>query len=172
MNADQRRWKTGMRFMTLPLWGAVAVSVFICVHPCSLAFAAPTTPVAVDVSLDNAAKALEKAKEEARALRETWDKTKLEATLYDKRAKRAYEKWVKAAKGLRKDAEKQKDQAQLELKLSMERRKLAYNEWQAALYRQALREAQFKLAEQERDIAIVKERIRKLEKEAGTSAKP
>jgi len=159
-----------MEFMILPIRTALVLSLFISVHPCSLAFAAPGTPVVVDVSLDNAAKALEKAKEEARSLRETWDKTKLEATLYDKRAKRAYEKWVKAAKGLRKDAEKQKDQAELELKLSTERRKLAYNEWQAALYRQALREAHLRLAEQERDIAIVKERIRKLESEMNASS--
>jgi len=147
----------------------LALSVCICVHlwfPC-FAFAASATPSVYEVQAGSAAKALEKAKEEARALRETWDKAKLETTLYDKRAKRAYEKWVKAAKGLRKDAEAQKLRSELELKLSVERRKLAWNEWQAAVYRQGLKESQLKVLEQERDIAIVKERIRKLEKELG-----
>jgi hypothetical protein len=147
----------------------LVLSGSIRVHPWQGGLAVAAS-VVVEPQVEAAAKALDKAKEEARSFRETWDKAKLEATLYDKRAKRAYEKWVKAAKGLRKEAEVQKGKAETELKLSTERRKLAYNEWQAALYRQALREAQLKLAEQERDIAIVKERIRKLEKEVGTSA--
>jgi hypothetical protein len=137
------------------------VPVFICVHLwlSGPAFAAP----AADQAFDAALKGLDRAKEEVRHLKDAWDKARLEATLYDQRAKRAYQKWAKAGKDLRKKAEEQRERAQWELQLAVERRKLAWNRWQAAQYRMLMEETKVKLLEQERDIRIVEERIGKLE---------
>src|SRR6202041_1464253 len=85
---------------------------------------------------------LDKAKADVDQFKNAWDKARLETTLYDQRAKRAYQRWLKAAKGLRVKAQEQRDKADLELQLSVERRKLAFSQWQSAQLREASEEAQ------------------------------
>lgn len=138
---------------------------FICVHLCSggFAFAVPATPVAKDSAFDKAGDALEKAKREVQELRDKWDKARMETTLYDKRAKRAYQKWTKAAKKAKDQAKTQKENAELELQLSIEKRKLAFNEWQAAQLREMAKESDLKALDQEKDTRAIQEKIKQLE---------
>jgi hypothetical protein len=136
--------------------------VFACFIVLRQAAFADSTP-APDSSMDAAAKALDQARDETQKLKDDWDKTRLETTLYDQRAKRAYQKWVKAVKSAKEQARLQKERAELELALAIEKRKLAFNEWQAAQLRQAAREAQVKALDQEKDSAAIRERIKKLE---------
>jgi hypothetical protein len=130
----------------------------------SSAFAA--TPVA-DNAFDAAAKALDKSKEEVQVLKNSWDKTRLETTLYDQRAKRAYQKWLKATKKAKEQAKAVKEQAELELQLAIEKRKLAYNQWQGALLRQMSKESELKALDQDKDTAAVREKIKQLEEKLG-----
>jgi hypothetical protein len=145
------------------------LSAFICVHPCfnGPAFGASSTPVAKDAAFDKAGEALEKAKGKVQELREKWDKARMETTLYDKRAKRAYQKWVKAAKKAKDQAKTQKENAELELQLSIEKRKLAFNEWQAAQLRAASKESELKALDQDKDTRAIQEKIKKLEDALG-----
>lgn len=148
-----------------------ALSAFIgaCIAapwPNGLAFGGQPTP-SVDSAVDAAALDLEKAKDEAQRLKDTWDKARLEVTLYDQRAKRAYQKWAKAAKAAREQARIQKEQAGMELDLAIEKRKLAFNEWQAAQLRQAAIEARVKALDQEKDSEAIRDRIKKLEDKLG-----
>ena len=87
----------------------------------------------------------------------------METTLYDQRAKRAYKKWTKAVKGAREQAKGQKERAELEFQLAVEKRKLAYNEWQAAQLRMLSRESQVKALDQDKDSAAIREKIKRLE---------
>lgn len=119
----------------------------------------------MDTPMDMAAKELDKAKEESQSLKDAWDKARLETTLYDQRAKRAYQKWAKAAKSAKEEAKAQKDRAELELQLSIEKRKLAYDEWQAAELRVAAHEAQVKALDQEKESEAVRDKIRELQDE-------
>jgi hypothetical protein len=128
----------------------------------SRAFAGQETPT-VDKALDLAAKELDKAKDETQKLKDLWDKTRLETTLYDQRAKRAYKKWQKAAKSLKEQARIQKDKAELEFQLAVEKRKLAYNEWQASQLRQLARESQVKALDLEKDGQAIRDKIRRME---------
>src|SRR5581483_4570258 len=110
----------------------ILLSVFIRIHPWLTAsvFAEPTP--SPDNAFDAASQALDKAKAETQRLKDAWDKKRLETTLYDQRAKRAYQKWVKAAKNLKDQAKAQKERAELEFQIALEKRKLAYNDWQVA----------------------------------------
>lgn len=130
--------------------------------------AAAPTPVS-DKAFEAAAKGLDEAKAEVQKLKGVWDKARMETTLYDQRAKRAYQKWAKAKKDLRKKAEEQKERAQLELQLAIEKRKLAYNQWQAAQYRVLSHESQLKALDQDKDTRAVQEKIGKLEEKLGKS---
>lgn len=135
------------------------IGVHLCMnHPCLAAQATPS----VDSALDTAARELDKAKDETQRLKDAWDKTRLETTLYDQRAKRAYQKWAKAVKTAKEQARLQKERAELELQLAVEKRKLAFNEWQAAQLRQASREAEVKSLDQEKDSAAIEVRIEQL----------
>ena len=150
------------------------LSVFICVHLwlTGSAFSGQATP-SVDSAMDAAAKGLEQAKDESQKLKDDWDKARLETTLYDQRAKRAYQKWAKAAKAAREQAKAQKERTELELQLAIEKRKLAYDEWQAAELRVAGHESQVKALDQEKEGEEVRDKIRKLQDElkpSGTSA--
>ncbi|HUO56565.1 MAG TPA: hypothetical protein VMV05_00165 [bacterium] len=126
------------------------------------AFAASPTP-AVDNAFDAAAKALDKSKEEVQRLKDSWDKTRLETTLYDQRAKRAYQRWIKAAKSAKEQAKAQKEKAELELQLAIEKRKLAYSRWQAAVLRGAARESELKALDQDKDTKAIEAKIKELE---------
>ncbi len=139
-------------------------SALICVYlwPMGSAFAAQPTPIREN-AFDMAAKALDKSKEEVLELKNTWDKTRLETTLYDQRAKRAYKRWVKAVKSAREKAKEQKEKAELELQLAIEKRKLAYSLWQEAVLRQTAKEFELKALDQQKDTAAIREKISKLE---------
>ena len=131
------------------------------------AFAGQETPV-VDHALDAAGQSLEKAKAEVQRLRDAWDKARLEATLYDKRAKRAYQRWVKAVKKSREAARLAKEKAELEFQVAIEKRKLAWSEWQAALFREAAKESRDKALDQDKETKAIRERIKKLQEKLPT----
>jgi hypothetical protein len=123
---------------------------------------ASVTP-STDPAFDAAAQALDKAKQEVQSLKDQWDKARLETTLYDQRAKRAFQKWTKAAKKTKDNALAQKKRADLELRLAVEKRKLAYNEWQGAQLRELARESELKALDQDRDTRAVREKVKELE---------
>ena len=138
--------------------------LFICVHLWLIpfAFADPATP-SVEDQLAVSASRLDKARDENQKLKDAWDKARLETTLYDQRAKRAYQKWVKAAKGLKEAAKARKEQGELEFQLAVEKRKLAYNEWQVSQLKMLAEESQVKALDQEKESASIRDRIGKLE---------
>lgn len=144
----------------------LALSLFVCtcvINPSFFSFAfADPTPVA-DSAFDAAARELDKAKDETQRLKDSWDKSRLETTLYDQRAKRAYRKWTKAAKSLKDQAEVQKERAELEFQLAVEKRKLAYNEWQVAQLKMLAKESQVKALDQEKESSAIREKIEQLE---------
>ncbi len=127
----------------------------------SVVFADPT-PTS-DSAFDAAAKELDKAKDETQRLKDSWDKSRLETTLYDQRAKRAYQRWTKAAKSLKDQAEVQKERAELEFQLAVEKRKLAYNEWQVAQLKMFAKESMVKALDQEKESSSIREKIEQLE---------
>jgi hypothetical protein len=106
---------------------------------------------------------MEAVQKEVQTLRDAWDKTRLEATLYDQRAKRAYQKWIKAAKALRSQALAAKERADLELQLAVEKRKLAFVVLQEAIFRQAALDARMKELDQENDEAAIRLKMKELE---------
>jgi hypothetical protein len=132
-------------------------------------FADRLTPVPSDSVFDVAAKGLDKAKQEVQDLKDKWDKTRLETTLYDQRAKRAYQRWLKAAQKTKDQAKAQKEKADLELLLAIEKRKLAYNQWQEALLRELAKESEVKALDQEKDTKAIREKIKQLEEKIGPS---
>ena len=154
-------------------WGLVFFAVLCAnLRPVDLVFSLPATPVPKDPTFDKAGEALDKAKQEVQELRDQWDKARMETTLYDKRAKRAYQKWVKAAKKMKDRAKEQKEKAELELQLSIEKRKWAFNEWQAAQLREVAKESELKALDQEKDAKDIRERIKKLEQKLGPGPTP
>jgi predicted nucleic acid-binding Zn-ribbon protein len=153
----------------------LALSVFICaccagLWPSCPVFADPT-PVA-DTAFDTAAKELEQAKDETQKLKDAWDKSRLETTLYDQRAKRAYQKWVKAAKKVKDAAGAQKERAELEFQLAVEKRKLAYNEWQVSQLRVASHEAMVKALDQQKESGSMREKIKQMEGKLDAAPRP
>ena len=138
----------------------VVLSAFISVHPCSRVFAGTPTP---GDTFDSVAAEFEKAKAETQRLKDAWDKSRLETTLYEQRVKRASRKLEKVAKDLKAKAQEQKDRAELEFQLSLEKRKLAYNEWQAAQLRMVAKESQLKALDQEKESGAIRARVRELE---------
>jgi len=109
-----------------------------------------------------------KARSEPQQLRSAWDKARLEVTVYDKRYRRAYERWVKATKDTKASAMKRRDQAMVEFKISLERRRLAWYEWELGKAKQVALEADTKAKGLREDVARVKKRIEAL----GGSWKP
>src|SRR5258708_7971130 len=103
-----------------------AVLFFFLLNPCHLRAQTALAEVST------AAERLEKSRGEVQRLKDAWDKARLETTLYDQRSKRAYQKWVKAAKKAREQTKLQKEKAELELQLAIEKRKLAFSLWQSA----------------------------------------
>ena len=164
----------GKIFLRCPSWswclrGKDIFLVFcFCVFSVSFLSAAPTP--SVDSAFDAAAKALDQSKDEVQKFKDVWDKTRLETTLYDQRAKRAFKKYVKAVKGARETAKEQKEKAELEFQLAVEKRKLAYNEWQAAQLRMMASESQVKALDQDKDSEAIREKIKQLEAKVGKSS--
>jgi len=138
--------------------------------------ASATTPTATSVAADGQVTpvdpAVEKWKSEASKTRDLWDKSRLESTLYDKRYKRAYDRWVKAAKDKKAQALAKRDQASGEFKLSLERRRLAWYRFESAKARQAAAEAESQAKGIGEDIRRVEERIRKMEQGLGIQPTP
>jgi chromosome segregation ATPase len=150
----------------------VFLLVFFCAFlTYSHTFADQSTSTPGD-AFDKAAKELDKAKDEVRKLKDAWDKARLETTLYEQRVKRAYQKWAKAAKALKGQAEDLKKKADLEFQLAVEKRKLAFNEWQAAQFRLAAREGELKALDQEKESAAIKEKIKSLQDKIGAYSPP
>lgn len=109
-----------------------------------------------------------KARAESQRFRDAWDKAKLEASVYEKRQRRAYERWAKATKETKAAALKKRDQSVVEFKVSLEKRRLAWYEWELAKAKQIALEAETKAKGLREDVARVKKRIEAL----GGSWKP
>ncbi len=134
----------------------------------SILSSTPTSkPSGLDQALTSEVNDLEKAKSEVQALKDAWDRSRLEATLYEKRAKRAYLRWVKAAKNVKAEAQERKEKAELELQLAVEKRKLAYSFWQTSVFKQAAKESEVKALAQQKDTVGIKEKIKQLETKLG-----
>ncbi|SRR5665213_4459513 len=106
---------------------------------------------------------LDQAKADVDQFKNAWDKTRLETTLYEQRAQRAYQRWLKAAKSLKSKAQGQRDKADLELQLSVERRKLAFSRWQSAQLREASEEAQVQAFAQDQGTKAIRDKIQQLQ---------
>ncbi len=128
------------------------------------------SPPGPDAALNQAGKDMEAANQEVRKLRDAWDKTKLEATLYDRRAKRAYQKWIKSAKTLRAQAQTAREKADLELQLAVEKRKLAFVLLQEAIYRQTALDSRMKELDQQKDEEAIRAKMKDLETKLGPGA--
>jgi outer membrane murein-binding lipoprotein Lpp len=115
---------------------------------------------------------LDQAKADVEQFKNAWDKARLETTLYDQRAKRAYQRWLKAAKSLKSKAQGQRDKADIELQLSMEKRKLAFSQWQSAQLREASEEAQVKAFAQDQDTKAIRDKIQQLQSKLSASQTP
>src|SRR6202453_4865649 len=124
---------------------------------------AQTTPEQESRATYELGQKLDQAKADVDQFKNAWDKARLETTLYDQRAKRAYQRWLKAAKGLRVKAQEQRDKADLELQLSVERRKLAFSQWQSAQLREASEEAQVQAFAQDQGAQAIRNKIQQLE---------
>jgi chromosome segregation ATPase len=143
------------------------LSVFIracvaCLWLTGFAFA-QTTPQPTLSEVDGLSEKLDQVKADVEKFKNAWDKARLETTLYDQRAQRAYQRWVKAAKSLKAKTQAQRDKAALELQLAVERRKLAFSQWQSALLREAAEETKIKTFAQDRDTKAIQDKIRELE---------
>jgi hypothetical protein len=134
--------------------------------------AQPTPTPLLETQFNTAAEKYEKTKNEVQKLKDVWDKVKMEVTLYDQRAKRAYTRWAKAAKSVRKEAQTAKERAEMELKLAIEKRKLAYSNWQEAFYRMQADELKLKALDQSKDTQAIKERIAEIQNKLSPSSAP
>jgi hypothetical protein len=133
-------------------------------------FAAPTP--GPDSALNQAGKQMEAAKQETQKLRDAWDKAKLEVTLYERRAKRAYQKWIKSTKTLRAQTQTAREKADLELQLAVERRKLAFVLLQEAVYRQAALDARMNELDQQKDEADIRAKLKDIESKLENAIPP
>jgi len=122
------------------------------------------TPVAApDAKLAQAADQVQKAQDEVQKLKDAWDRTRLESTLYSQRAQRAYKRWAAAKKDWKRKMAQHKDEAQLEFEMAVEKRKLAYDLWQQAQYRLNAQQQLLSAAEETRDIQDTQAHIVKLQ---------
>lgn len=134
---------------------------FVLIMGCGI-LSAQTTPQPAS-EVDGLSEKLDQAKAEVDQFKTAWDKARLETTLYDQRAKGAYQRWVKATKSLKAKTQAQRDKADLELQLSVEKRKLAYSQWQSSQLSEASQEAKIKALAQDRDTKAIQDKIRQLE---------
>lgn len=123
---------------------------------------AHTDPAAGN-AVDTLSQKLEATKAEVDKFKTDWDRTRLETTLYEQRSQRAYQRWVKAAKSARAKALAARDKADLELQMSVERRKLVFSKWQAAQLRQTSQEAELKALGQDEDTKAIEAKIQQLQ---------
>ena len=116
-----------------------------------------------DPEVDAVGQKLDQLKDDIQKLKDAWDKSRLEVTLYEKRAKRAYQKWVKAAKTVKAQTKAQKEKADIELQLAVEKRKLAFSEWQSKVFLQAAEESKLKSIAQDKDSKAIRAKVMELE---------
>jgi len=147
------------------------VCFFTAVFTCGVLSAQTTAPTTSDNETVLGQK-LDQAKAEVDQFKTAWDKARLETTLYDQRSKRAYQRWLKAAKSLRAKAQEQRDKADMELQLSVERRKLAFSQWQSAQLREAAQESLIQAFAQDQDTQAIQDKIRQLESKLNPLATP
>lgn len=140
------------------------------------AFAGADAPTAPDPRVAQAAEQVQKTQAETQKLKDAWDRSRLEATLYDQRAQRAYRRWVAAKKDWKKKMEAHKDRAQLEFELAVEKRKMAFSLWREAQYRLEADRQLLGAAEQKGNIVEIKNHLKdiqgKLDASAASGAKP
>ena len=153
-----------------------AIGVFLALAPGhSWSAPAPTPPATAalaDAPATPTDPTVEKWKAETTKTRDLWDRSRLESTLYDKRYKRAYDRWLKAAKDKKASALTKRDRAWAEFKLSLERRRLAWYQFELSKARQAAAEAETQAKGTGEDIRRVEDRIRKMEKDLGIQPTP
>jgi hypothetical protein len=116
--------------------------------------------------------AVVKIRAEVKKVRDAWDKARLEATVYEKRYHRAYDKWVQSAREGKSNALARRDRAQAEFSLSVERRRLAWYRWEDARARQQAAEAAARRKGLAADIERVRARIRDMESKWGLGPTP
>jgi hypothetical protein len=122
------------------------------------------TPVAAqDAKIVQAAQQVQAAQGEVQKLKDAWDRSRLESTLYSQRAQRAYKRWAAAKKDWKKKMAQHKDGAQLEFELAVEKRKLAFDLWQQAQYRLGAQQQLLSAAESTVDIQATQAHIAKLQ---------
>ena len=124
---------------------------------------ADKAPAKDGTDVDVVGQKLDQLKEDIQKLKDAWDKSRLEVTLYEKRAKRAYQKWVKAAKTVKVQAKVQREKADMELQLAVEKRKLAFSQWQSAVFLQTAEESRLRSLSQEKDTKAIRAKIAELE---------
>lgn len=127
-------------------------------------------PTPVPTEIQGAQKALLKAREESARAKEAWDKSKLEATLWDQRYKRAYGEWAKSKGAARPAALEKRLRAEEDLKLALEARRLNWYRSELAAMRVRAAEDALKTLELQREATRVEERI--LEMKARKRAEP
>jgi len=139
----------------------------LCVFACAIFVGSSVlaqTPVAsLDAKVTQAADQVQKAQDEVQKLKDVWDRSRLESTLYSQRAQRAYKRWTAAKKDWKKKMAQHKDEAQLEFELAVEKRKLAYDLWQQAQYRLNAQQQLLSAAEETKDIEDTQAHITKLQ---------
>jgi len=116
-----------------------------------------------DAKVTQAADQVQKAQDEVQKLKDAWDRSRLESTLYSQRAQRAYKRWAAAKKDWKKKMAQHKDEAQLEFELAVEKRKLAYDFWQQAQYRLGAQQQLLSAVEENQDIRDTQAHIDKLQ---------
>jgi len=105
-------------------------------------------------------KALVKAREEAVRAKEAWDKSKLEATLWDQRYKRAYSEWAKSKGGSRAAALDKRLKAEEDLKIALEVRRVHWYRAELASMKAKAAEDSLKIIEMELDLRRVEDRLK------------
>jgi hypothetical protein len=124
------------------------------------AASAADRPTPVPTQVQAARKALLKAREEASRAKEAWDKSKLEATLWDQRYKRAYSEWAKSRGGARPAALEKRLRAEEDLKLALEVRRVNWYRSELASMRARAAEESLRILEMEAELSRVEERLK------------
>ncbi|HVM32483.1 MAG TPA: hypothetical protein VMU88_05065 [bacterium] len=126
----------------------------------------------MDPKLAQAAEKVRAAQAEAQKTKDAWDKSRLEATLYSQRADRAYKRWLAAKKDWKKKMADHRDRAQLEFQVAVEKRKLAYDQWQQALDRLDAEQQLLNALLVDQDIRATRAQLGKLQAELGPLPSP
>ncbi len=127
-------------------------------HAAVAASSKPMTP-ATSTEMEQAKAALATAREASTKAKAAWDKAKLETTLWDQRYKRAYKEWSQAKGEARKAALERRLTAEIDLKKSLEFRKVNWYRFEIASRRAKAAEESMKICELEQEMATVQARL-------------